>query len=144
MCGLSTPWVVPESAAQPWIVYVNPPFNDVDSWLSKALDEIRAGRVKRVAMLLPVRGYAQWWNRKLLPYAAGLTNADGGIRFLNYDKIYPWGCVLALFTREKVAAVDGAAAAAADATAAAKAAGLPLPPPPPPPLVMLTSYRFHK
>ena len=100
VCGLSRHWKVDEPEKE--TVYINPPYKDCERWVKKTLHEIRKGRIHSAAMLLPIRGYSQWFNRLVLPYASKITTADGGIRFVGFDKIYPWGNIMVLFKRKKV------------------------------------------
>jgi hypothetical protein len=43
--GLSIDW-------QP-VTYVNPPFSQLKRWIDKAMAEMRAGRVQRLALVVP-------------------------------------------------------------------------------------------
>jgi hypothetical protein len=94
VCGLTNKW--PKQKASE-TVYVNPPYRDCERWVKKTLHELRRGRISSAAMLLPARLYPQWFHKYVIPYASQITAADGGIRFVGYDRVYPWGNILVLF-----------------------------------------------
>ena len=48
-------------------VWCNPPYDEIAPWVGKALDELAAGNVERVVMLLPARTDQGWFHDLVLP-----------------------------------------------------------------------------
>jgi phage N-6-adenine-methyltransferase len=99
--------------AQPWtneVVWCNPPFSDLASWVKKALYEVRHG-CRKVVMLLPANRSEQgWWQDLIEPVrdrGLGVTtrNIRGRLKFGNAGgrieakkgATPPFGCVLVIF-----------------------------------------------
>lgn len=74
--GLASSWAA--AAAHAGIVYVNPPFSEVETWIARCALEAAAGA--EVIALVPNRPDTQWMARAL---ASGATRADwrGRVRF---------------------------------------------------------------
>lgn len=63
-------------------VWLNPPYGHaIPTWLAKVVDELAAGRVRRVVVLLPARPDTRWWAAAL---AAGAVPEfrRGRVKFL--------------------------------------------------------------
>lgn len=67
--------------------FVNPPFNDVDLWAKKAVEELSKNRLS--ILLIPYRGNSRYWRDYIWPYATNITFLDKGIRFGGYKKVFP-------------------------------------------------------
>lgn len=55
---------------QAWrgVVWLNPPYSDLENWTKKAVEELRAGHASRVVMLYPANRTEQaWWHRLIEP-----------------------------------------------------------------------------
>ena len=65
-----------------WKTFVNPPFDDIGSWVEKAITEIdREGGSKLIVMLLPVRTGNRWWQCTLLPTVEHIIYLPGRVKF---------------------------------------------------------------
>lgn len=64
------------------LVFVNPPFSALLSWLRRAYGQWAAGKVKTVICLVPVRTDSAYFHSTLRP-AADIYLLQGRIRFLN-------------------------------------------------------------
>ena len=66
------------------VVFVNPPFSALLKWLRRAHDQWRAGNVKTVVCLVPVRTDSAWFQETLVSDAE-IYLLKGRIRFLNAE-----------------------------------------------------------
>lgn len=73
--GLVIPWRGPT-------VYLNPPYGRVlPLWVRKALDEMAAGRVRLLLMLLPARTDTRWFHDLIMPNALEIRFLRGRLHF---------------------------------------------------------------
>ena len=64
------------------LVFVNPPFSELLSWLRRAHGQWRAGRVETVVCLIPVRTDSAWFH-DTLSADADIYLLKGRVRFLD-------------------------------------------------------------
>lgn len=99
---------------QPWSgrVWCNPPYSDLRSWVRKAWEEWKSGRVELIAMLIPAnRAEQAWWQESIEPYrdrpGTGLRTEflPGRIRFVFPPNVAApkhnrplFGCVLLVWS----------------------------------------------
>ncbi len=74
--------------------YVNPPYNDVPSWIKKAYEESQKGKL--VVMLLPVRTQTLWFYN-YGRYAKEIRFIQGGIRFQGYNHKCPFPLMILIY-----------------------------------------------
>lgn len=79
--GLKTSWV--KVAKRGW-VWVNPPWNDVESWVNKALEEWDTF-VQPSFLLLPVRTCQKWFHTILSRTTQGVQYTNASIRIEFYE-----------------------------------------------------------
>lgn len=102
--GLSRPWTAER-------VWLNPPYSDISPWVTKAWEEIAAGRCRVIAMLIPAtRTEQSWWVRDVEPHRDGRGAGQLATHFLPGRTAFarpgsggvgqsgaPFGCVLLVF-----------------------------------------------
>lgn len=100
-CG--TYWTKDDNGLmQPWFgtVWVNPPYGrNLKQWLSKAVVEVRSGRVDRVVMLLPSRTDTIWWHRHVMLASQHVVVVKGRLKFEGYESGGMFPSVLVVFER---------------------------------------------
>lgn len=52
-----------DGLSKPWngIVFCNPPWSEIQTWLTKGWEEFKARRSRRIVWLLPSRTGTAWW-----------------------------------------------------------------------------------
>jgi len=75
--------------------YVNPPYDKIEPWCVKAIDETRRG--KTVLMLVPVRTGTRYWQRYVFPYADQIRFLTGKIIFKGYTTPSPHHLALIIY-----------------------------------------------
>ena len=75
--------------------YVNPPYNNVEPWCVKAIDEGRKGKTS--VMLVPVRTGTRYWQNYVYPFADQLRFLSGKIIFKGYKKPSPHHLVIVVY-----------------------------------------------
>lgn len=75
--GLSRPWETSEPSE---IVYVNPPYSEIDAWTDYAIAQHEANRRRPIVLLVPARPDTAWWAR--LETAASVCYWRGRLRFV--------------------------------------------------------------
>lgn len=104
---------------EPWfgVVWCNPPFSDVGSWVRRAWEQ--APNCQRIVMVLPANRTEQgWWQTHVEPYRDGRSTRDGirltteflrsRINFATpgrgkYNSSAPFGCVLLILDADPAA-----------------------------------------
>lgn len=85
----------------PWIdkTYVNPPFDDLETWLRKMREE--ASRGHRLVGLVPWRSHRDWFLEALETNPRPTVTFEPGVRFVGFKGIFPapiallaWHCVV--------------------------------------------------
>ena len=71
-------------------VYVNPPYNDQDAFIKKALNEINKGNCKRVVFLIPARTDTKRFHEMILPNAKEIRFIKGRLKFEGCDNSAPF------------------------------------------------------
>ena len=85
--GLSVPWGKSN--------YVNPPYDSIEKWIRKALEEKKQG--KKSVFLIPVRTSTKYFHNLILPNALKIEFLEGRIRFKGYDSSAPFCSMLVYF-----------------------------------------------
>ena len=103
-----------DSLIQSWVFdgwnWLNPPYADIESWVTKAAIEAQKGA--HIAMLVPASVGADWWLEWVEPYAyVSFLNGrlcfipdwetqvdDDGERVFKAKPLYPKDCALLLYT----------------------------------------------
>lgn len=75
--------------------YVNPPYNDIESWVKKALEEKKLG--KKSVFLIPVRTSTKYFHNLILPNAEKIEFLEGRIKFQGYESSAPFCSMLVYF-----------------------------------------------
>ena len=78
----------------PACVFVNPPFNDIQTWLDKAIVEAKSGTTS--VFLLPLRADSRWFHQ--LAFNFPLLVFHKRIKFDGYSKPAPWPSCLLLIS----------------------------------------------
>lgn len=60
MNGLILPWRAKDD--KQGVAFVNPPWNDIGTWISKALREIKCGNAFQAVFCIPHRSDQVWWH----------------------------------------------------------------------------------
>jgi hypothetical protein len=76
--------------------YVNPPYNDIEPWCVKAIDEGRKGKTS--LLLVPVRTGTRYWQNYVFPYADQIRYITGKIIFKGYDSPSPHHLALIVYS----------------------------------------------
>ena len=124
--SLTLPWHCAEGEC----VYVNPPFKHMGRWGAKILEELAAGRVTNVVLMMPGRISPDWFHHVVLQRASRVVIGRNSLRFKGYTHHLPMGVILADLHAPLRKNVDGV-----PVTSARFHDWDPLPPPPPPPPV---------
>lgn len=75
--------------------WCNPPYGDIQPWLSKAIYEAHHGA--NTAVLIPASVGANWWRECVEPFAYQVF-LNGRLTFVGETKPYPKDCALLLYT----------------------------------------------
>lgn len=92
-CASSTRWKR--------IVYVNPPYKEIDNWLEKGMEEL-VHDTEQILYLLPSRTNPAWFHKYVM-HASHIIFFENGIQFENYKYKCPFGIMLVNFRREDLA-----------------------------------------
>lgn len=65
--------------------YVNPPYSNIQSFMKKAVEEMKKGNL--TVFLIPLRMGSRYWERLVIPYASEVRPIAGYIKFKGYEKI---------------------------------------------------------
>ena len=79
--------------------YVNPPYNDLGSWLAKAVEEMKNGSLS--VFLIPFRPHRTYFADFIMPFASEIRFFEKPIAFKGYDRGNQFGVCLIIF-RPKV------------------------------------------
>ena len=96
--GLNQSWAVyksPYSVIPNGWAWCNPPYSDIQPWLSKAIYESKQGA--NTAVLIPASVGANWWREYVEPFAYQVF-LNGRLTFVGETKPYPKDCALLLYT----------------------------------------------
>lgn len=69
------------SPARDIAVYCNPPYEEIEPWVRKALAEVQRGSCRLVCMLVPARVDQIWWQDVVKPFAWHIEFVDGRVHF---------------------------------------------------------------
>lgn len=78
--------------------YMNPPYNEMEKWLKKAVEEWK--QQKTIVALIPARTNCNWFHNYCIRYASELRFIRQGIRFRGYKKKSPFPVALCIFRAE--------------------------------------------
>jgi site-specific DNA-methyltransferase (adenine-specific) len=75
--------------------YVNPPYDAISAWVSKAVAELDQGKVS--VFLIPLRMHTRYFCETIFRRAAELRILDGPVIFKGYTQKAPWRSALVVF-----------------------------------------------
>jgi hypothetical protein len=75
--------------------FVNPPYDQVQQWLRKALTEYQLGN--KSVFLIPFRPSRKYWFDLIYPNAQQVLLLEGGIRFDGYSQNAPMPMAIVVF-----------------------------------------------
>ena len=89
-----------DALIQPWNLgsgwnWCNPPYADIEPWVSKATSESMQGA--QIAMLVPASVGANWWRAFAEP-SAYVSYLNGRLKFVGHKNYYPKDLALLLYT----------------------------------------------
>jgi hypothetical protein len=79
--GLTVPWK--------GSVYCNPPYDNIDAWMRKAIKEVRDGACSACIMLVPFKAHCNYWDELVLPHAWRVDVITSPIIFDGYKQKMP-------------------------------------------------------
>jgi hypothetical protein len=85
--GLRVPWGQSN--------YINPPYEDIGSWLKKALHEMGLG--KHSVFLIPLRMNRRYYCQSIMPYAKEIRLLKHFVAFKGYSKAARWRSCIVVF-----------------------------------------------
>jgi len=88
--GLKTDWV--------GNIYVNPPYSNIEPFLTKAIDELRK-KAKKIVFLIPVRSDTKYWHNIIMRHASEIRFIKGRLNFNESKSPAPFPCVLVVFEK---------------------------------------------
>lgn len=84
--------------------YVNPPYNALEKWLEKAVEEWE--KDKQVIFLMPIRIHTSYFHRIVGPHlqsgAVSMYVIEGGVVFQGYKHKSPFGVMYLVFPGKKL------------------------------------------
>lgn len=78
-------------------VYCNPPYNQQDEFLRKALSELQLKNVNRVVFLLPSRTDTKRFHEMILPFAKDIRFIKGRLKFSDHTNSAPFPSMIVVF-----------------------------------------------
>lgn len=86
-----------------WIgnVYVNPPYSNIEPFVSKAIIEIDKGNCDMAVFLIPIRSDTKYWHNLIMEKASEIRFVKGRLNFNESKSPAPFPVVLVIFNREK-------------------------------------------
>lgn len=87
--GLKVPWY--------GSIFCNPPYSHIETWLTKAIEEIKAGNCKRVVFLIPAYISSLYWHRIILEYSSEIRLVAGKLIFQGQKYTAPLHFTLVIF-----------------------------------------------
>ena len=67
--------------------FVNPPFSQINKWLSKVVQEFEKGR--RSVVLVTLRPNCRYWNKFVWPFATDIQFFNDSVKFVGYERGFP-------------------------------------------------------
>lgn len=83
--------------------FINPPYSEVERWISKAWRESRKGKL--CVLLVASRTDTKWFHRYVLPYAKEIRFIQGRVRFVNNSGVRnsaPFPSMIVVFDGRKL------------------------------------------
>ena len=80
-------------------VYINPPYSNIQPFLTKGIEEIRLGNAEICVYLIPVRSDTKYWHDIIMPYATEIRFVKGRLNFNDVKSPAPFPCVLVIFDK---------------------------------------------
>jgi len=78
-------------------IYINPPYSNIEPFIIKGIDEIKAGRANTCVYLIPCRSDTKYWHNLVLEYASEIRFIKGRLNFNESKSPAPFPCVLVIF-----------------------------------------------
>ena len=87
-------------------VYINPPYSNIEPFITKGLEEVRRGNAKKLVYLIPIRSDTKYWHNLIMPYATEIRFIKGRLNFNESKSPAPFPCVLVIFDKT-LKGIDG-------------------------------------
>lgn len=78
-------------------IYINPPYSNIEPFISKGIEEIKKGNADKLVYLIPVRSDTKYWHNLIMPYACEIRFVKGRLNFNDTKSPAPFPCVLVIF-----------------------------------------------
>ena len=78
-------------------IYINPPYSNIEPFIRKGIDEIKANRATKCVYLIPIRSDTKYWHDLVLKYASEIRFVKGRLNFNESKSPAPFPCVLVIF-----------------------------------------------
>lgn len=82
-------------------VFVNPPYNNIETFLNKGIIELKKGNCKRVVYLLPSRTGTKWFHNLVLKYSDDIRFIRGRLKFSGSKWNAPFDSMVVVFNGNK-------------------------------------------
>ena len=82
-------------------IFVNPPYGDCKSWVTKAIEQCTQ-RKCFIVMLLPTWVYTRWWHELVQPNASCVRFLCGRLKFPPHKTQASFGSVVVVFDPQKL------------------------------------------
>ena len=80
-------------------IYINPPYSNIQPFLTKGIEEIRLGNAVKLVYLIPIRSDTKYWHEIIMPYATEIRFVKGRLNFNESKSPAPFPCVLVIFDK---------------------------------------------
>ena len=78
-------------------VYVNPPYNNIENFISKGLIELKKGNCNNIVYLLPSRTGTKWFHNYVLKFASEIRFIRGRLKFSGSEWNAPFDSMVVIF-----------------------------------------------
>ncbi len=80
-------------------IYINPPYSNIEPFITKGLEEVRRGNAEKLVYLIPIRSDTKYWHNLIMPYASEIRFIKGRLNFNESKSPSPFPCVLVIFDK---------------------------------------------
>ena len=80
-------------------IYINPPYSNIEPFISKGIEELRKGNADKLVYLIPIRSDTKYWHNLIMPYAYEIRFIKGRLNFNESKSPAPFPCVLVIFNK---------------------------------------------
>ena len=84
-----------------WIgnIFINPPYSNIEPFISKGISELRKGNANKCVYLIPVRSDTKYWHDLIMKYASEIRFIKSRLNFNESKSPAPFPCVLIIFEK---------------------------------------------